>query len=54
VDLMGLQDFRSPLALGALTDKGYGVPALFELFITNGMVKQDAHEITYFRLGGIR
>lgn len=51
---MGLQDFRSPLALGALTDKGYGVPRLFEPLISNGIVKQDAHEIAYFRLGSVR
>jgi hypothetical protein len=41
-------------ALGALTDKSYRVPPLFEPLITNGMVKQDAHEIAYFRFGGVR
>ena len=54
LDLMGLQYLRDPLALGALTDKSYRVPPLFEPLITNGVVKQDAHEIAYFRLGGVR
>jgi hypothetical protein len=54
LDLMGLQDLRDPLALGALTDKSYRVPPLFEPLITNGVVEQDAHEIAYFCLGGVR
>ena len=40
--------------MGALTDKSYRVPPLFEPLIANGMVRQDAHQIAYFRLGGIR
>src|ERR1700680_978901 len=51
---MGPQDLRDPLALGALTDKSYRVPPLFEPLITNGVVEQDAHEIAYFCLGGVR
>jgi hypothetical protein len=54
LDLMRFQDLRRQLALCALMDEGYRVSALFEPLITNGMVEQNAHEIGYFRLGGIR
>lgn len=54
MNLTRFQNFRSPFALGALTDKGYRVPSLFESLITNGMVKQDTQEIPYFRLCGVR
>jgi hypothetical protein len=54
LDLMGFQNLVCPFALSDLTNKGYRVPPLFEPLITNGMVKQDAHEIVYFRLGGDR
>src|SRR5260370_4210453 len=42
------------LCVGALTDESYRVPPLLEPLITNRMVKQDAHEIAYFRFDGVR